>query len=64
MADSSLKDKEHTYSSGNGLFLIKDIIMILGGTYNYEAKDNNVKLSLFISADIKNKEDGEKMGEG
>lgn len=39
---------DHLYSSGNGLFLIKDLIFLIGGKYGYAVQGNQVILSLHI----------------
>ena len=40
--------KEHVYSSGNGLFLIRDLVLLLGGEYQYSADGPQVILELSI----------------
>ncbi|MGF6990376.1 signal transduction histidine kinase [Lachnospiraceae bacterium PF1-21] len=41
-------DKDHTYSSGNGLYLIKDLAQMLGGEYKYEITGDLVTATLFL----------------
>lgn len=41
-------DEEHSYSSGNGLFLIKDLVHFLDGEYRYQSEGEEVILSLRI----------------
>ncbi|MFV0392855.1 MAG: sensor histidine kinase [Coprobacillaceae bacterium] len=42
------KSKEHVYSSGNGLFLIKDLTSVLDGEYYYTTSEESVILELRI----------------
>ncbi|QIK69177.1 hypothetical protein G7062_02245 [Erysipelothrix sp. HDW6C] len=40
--------KSHKYSSGNGLFLIKDLTSILSGTYNFAINNEVVKITIVV----------------
>lgn len=40
--------KDHIYSSGNGLFLIKDLVKVMNGNYDCEVKDQLITISITL----------------
>lgn len=42
------ESKDHVYSSGNGLFLIKDLVKIMNGNYDYEVKEQVVTITITL----------------
>ncbi|MDH6367496.1 MULTISPECIES: hypothetical protein [unclassified Breznakia] len=44
--------KEHVYSSGNGLFLIKDLTNLLGGTYELQIEGEKVRIIILLPSNL------------
>lgn len=42
------ESKDHVYSSGNGLFLIKDLVKIMNGNYDYEVKEQVITITITL----------------
>lgn len=43
---------EHVYSSGNGLFLIKDLTELMHGVYQYSVEGNQVEICISLPVEI------------